>query len=150
MHSEVVHDAAKLLMAFRSIPDRFIVGGGSSPGPPSGISPGGGSSWSPESGSSVQQQRQWDTAATAMMLDHVTLPTDASMVDVSGIWPFGNPNAGPPPMVLESRRGHPLQHPQRLVGTIPMGMSPQQQQQLMAESPGVHSTDLLRICKFRI
>ncbi|KAM7199505.1 oleate activated transcription factor 3 [Naviculisporaceae sp. PSN 640] len=146
MHSEVVHDAAKLLMAFRSIPDRFIVGGGSSPGPPSGISPGGGSGWSPESGSSVQQQQQqWDTAATAMMLDHVTLPSDASLVDISGIWPFGNPSPGHSTMMLESRRVHPLQHPQRLVGTMPVGMSQQQQQQLMTESPGVQSSDLLRI-----
>ncbi|KAM7184222.1 oleate activated transcription factor 3 [Rhypophila sp. PSN 637] len=80
MHSEVVHDAAKLLMAFRSIPDRFIVGGGSSPGPPSGISP-----------------------------------------------------------------RHQFQHPQRLVGPVPMKTSLQQQQQLMAESRGVHNTDLLRI-----
>ncbi|KAK4209202.1 oleate activated transcription factor 3 [Rhypophila decipiens] len=146
MHSEVVHDAAKLLMAFRSIPDRFIVGGGTSPGPPSGISPSGSSSWSPESATSVQQQQQqWDSAATAMMLDHVTLPSDTSMVDVSGIWPFGNPNTGPPSLMWEGRRGHQFQHPQRLVGPVPMETSLQQQQQLMAESRGVHNTDLLRI-----
>ncbi|KAK3325148.1 hypothetical protein B0H66DRAFT_599332 [Apodospora peruviana] len=86
LHSDVVHDAAKLLRAFRSIPDRFILGGGTS-GP--GRNPGGGGGWSGNRGQQQQQQQPWEGGTDMMMLgDHYDVP----LLDVNGIWPFSNPS----------------------------------------------------------